>query len=104
MALEQETKDLLERMGIEGAQNYTADDLKELVSLINNAKNRCGDCGRKYEDGENRVTTCTAAALGRYYDGPEICEMCADKRYKTARRELDEIQRELDQTRFDIKY
>jgi len=38
----------------------------------------CADCGMRLK--EKAITRCTHTIVGQYYDGPPICEACAERR------------------------
>lgn len=44
---EQHARDILERMGIDGAQNFSASSLVEIANLISQSGRPCTHCGKK---------------------------------------------------------
>jgi len=76
---EQESRDLLERIGIEDAQSFTAGDLVELANLIAFYARHHGEkeYGVVYcQERKKRVKYCKCDVIGRKYDKDGCCLHC----------------------------
>jgi len=44
----------------------------------------CGDCRRKFNDCDEKITGQKSSTYGEYYNGKPICQLCVNKRYELA--------------------
>ena len=44
----------------------------------------CGDCGRKFNERDEKIIEQKSITYGGYYKGKPICRLCSNKRYEIA--------------------
>ena len=54
-------------------------------------KQECNDCKQPLSEREKSVIKGSSARLGKYYDGPPICDRCANARYEQAWKDKEDF-------------